>query len=131
MRGLDWQLALVDTQFVTTINCNRSTNSHTLQFTTARAKSSQFLFTSLHLVTAPINVDSSGSVFSGSCPCCLATVSHLANTPDVITFSPFWSRLSESLLHRFRELLSDWWFTANQFFLAPSPLRIMTRDFFN
>jgi hypothetical protein len=28
------------------------------------------------------------------------------------------------------ELLYDWWFTANQFIFAPSPLRLMTRDFF-
>jgi hypothetical protein len=28
------------------------------------------------------------------------------------------------------ELLYDWWFTANQFVLAPSPLRLTTRDFF-
>jgi hypothetical protein len=28
-------------------------------------------------------------------------------------------------------LLYDWWFTANQFFLEPSPLRFTTRDFFS
>jgi hypothetical protein len=28
------------------------------------------------------------------------------------------------------KLLSDWRFTANQFVLAPSPLRLTTRDFF-
>jgi hypothetical protein len=27
------------------------------------------------------------------------------------------------------ELLYDWWFTANQLVLAPSPLRLPTRDF--
>jgi hypothetical protein len=28
------------------------------------------------------------------------------------------------------ELLHDWWFTLNQFILAPSPLRLTTTDFF-
>jgi hypothetical protein len=64
-------------QIVTTSNCSPITNSHTLQFAVARIKFSQFVFTSVHLVMAPNNADSSASEFNGSCPHWLAAPSQL------------------------------------------------------
>jgi hypothetical protein len=64
-------------QTVPTSNYNHFTNVLTLQFTIARAKSSQFVFTSCRLVTAPNSVDSSVSLFSGPCLHWLETVSYL------------------------------------------------------
>jgi hypothetical protein len=54
----------MDTYNTTTSNYNRFTTLHTLQFTMARTKSSQFVFTGCCLVTALNTVDSSASVFT-------------------------------------------------------------------
>jgi hypothetical protein len=69
---------------VTTGNSRAFANSHTLLLTTAPTKSSEFVFTSCCLVTAPNNTASSASVFSSSCPHWLATPSQLlmAATPS-------------------------------------------------
>jgi hypothetical protein len=74
-------------QSATASNYNRFTNLRTLQFTVGRTKSSQLVFTGRRLVTAPNNLDSSASVFNGSCPCWLATLSHLTYAPNVLTYS--------------------------------------------
>jgi hypothetical protein len=59
-------------QIVTTSNYKALTNSHTLLFTTAHAKPSQFVFVSCFLVMDP------NSVLS-LCPYLLANVSQLTN----------------------------------------------------
>jgi hypothetical protein len=74
-------------QIITANNCSAVVNSRTLQITVARAKSSQFVFASHHLVMAPNNVDSSASVFNGSYPCWLVTLSHMTHAQNVLTFS--------------------------------------------
>jgi hypothetical protein len=65
-------------KLVTIINYSASTNSHTLQFTTAHTKSSHSaVFTGCHLMTASNAVDSSASVFHCPNPCWLAHISRL------------------------------------------------------
>jgi hypothetical protein len=92
------------TQLVTTSNDSTIANLYTLQITRAHDKYSQSFFTSRFLVTKILQL-----LCLRRCP--------LANTPQ--------------LTHSESELLYDWRFTTNQFFLVPSPLRrFMTRDLF-
>jgi hypothetical protein len=99
----------------TLINRSAIDNSHTLQITIARTKTSQLVFTSSCLVTDPNNVLIK-YMPAGNCltpNSCLQTYSH-------------------SRLNKFSEskLLYDWRFIANQFILASSPLRPTIRDLF-
>jgi hypothetical protein len=56
---------------VTTSNCNTVTSSHTLQFTTARMKSFQFLKICASLISHPLTHICSQSLFTGIIPDCL------------------------------------------------------------
>jgi hypothetical protein len=55
-------------KLVTTKNYSAIANSHTLQFTVAHNKSSQFISTGGCLVKVPNSADSSASVYNGFCP---------------------------------------------------------------
>jgi hypothetical protein len=103
-RGLDWWFAFIEhLQIVTTSNYSPIANSHTIQLTTTHTKSSQFFY-SRFLVTDP---------------------------NSVLCLCPYWL-LDVSQLTKFRvpELLYDWRFIANQFVLAPSPLRLTSSNLF-
>jgi hypothetical protein len=87
---------------VTASNYSANANSHTLQFTTASMKSSQSaVFTSRCLVADPKNV--------------LCFRAHVLTGWQLSNNSLSWS-----------ELLYDGRFIANQYVLAPSPLRLTT-----
>jgi hypothetical protein len=100
-------------QIVTTSNYSAISNSHTLQFTTARTKYSQPAVSSLVDVL----------LLLGSHPRRLAAISH--QPPILLTAVSRPSCKSKSK----SKLLYDWRFTANQFVLASNPLRPTTRIF--
>jgi hypothetical protein len=90
-------------QIVTTSNYSAIVNSHALQFTTARAKSSQ------STVSSPVDAP----LLPGSRPRRLTAILH--QPPTVLTTV---SRLKTLLQAKFKVTL------------APSPLRFTTREFF-
>jgi hypothetical protein len=100
---------LTDCDYITITSA--ITNSHTLQFTTARTKSSQ------SAVSSPV-----------------VAWWRIEQYP-LLPFPPYYRlatalQLTHSKSKSKSKLLYDWRFTANQFALAPSPLRITTRIFF-
>jgi hypothetical protein len=99
-------------ELVTTKNYSTVTNSHTLQFTIARIKPSVSL---LGVAWQRISTVSSAPVVEGWLP------SHDWCSTD----------LSLPMTYSESELLYDWWFTPNQFVLAPKFFRLATRVFFN
>jgi hypothetical protein len=101
-------------QVVTTSNCNTVVNFHTLQITTAHAKSSQSaVFTGHSLVMAS---NSEGTL--------LAPIKSSLHRP------PYNSLYSKSKSKSKSKSLYNWRFTVNQFVLAPSPSRLAIRGFF-
>jgi hypothetical protein len=95
---------------VTTSNYSAIANSPTLHFTTAHTKSSQ------SAVSSPEDV----LLLLGSRPRRLAAISH--QPPALL------NAVSRLPCKSGLELLYDWRFSANHFVLAPSPLRLTTRD---
>jgi hypothetical protein len=113
MSDLDgvWKLEIGFTdylQIVTTNNYNAIANLHTLQITTAHAKTSQSAFTSRFLVTDINNRDSSVSVLAS------------------LLSDEYPTTLNSSK----SKLFYEWRLTANQFVLVPSPSRLTIRVLF-
>jgi hypothetical protein len=94
-------------QMVNTSNGNTITNFHTLQISAAQVKSFQSAFICRFLVTDPNSF-------------CAPIKTSLHRLP--------YSCLSQ-VANSESELLYDWRFTADQFVLATSPLRLTTSNF--
>jgi hypothetical protein len=140
-------------QNVTTNNYDSLTELHTpkITVTTAYIKSSQFAMSSPVVAWWQIPTMSSTSMLTFLLASnCLTTNSALLHNDlqqwgllhlprlhqgrmSAATSNGSVSQLltaDSQLLTSESELLCDWWFTADQFVLAPSPLRLTTRDFF-
>jgi hypothetical protein len=130
---MNWKLDLL-TQFGTTSNHSSIASFHTLQITTALVKRfPDCVLNGSSLATVSNSGDSSAtraqdllsqSPLQSSCQ-----FSQLPSAKNLVVI--YSELLPQSKSKSTLKLLYDWRFTADQFVLASSSLRLTTRDFFN